>query len=216
VGRSIAISKDGGTLLGHAKDPITVGLALDAIISETHFATTGASVVCLGSGGSGTALTWHLAHRADRPERVVITAHRQVSLDRTREIHERSGLNTDQFEYRLLNAESPAEDADRIVTEAGAYALIANATGMGKDRPGSPLTDTVVFPRHAIAWEFNYRGTLEFLHQAEAAQSRRELTFVDGWECFIHGWSQVIAEVFHTPMPPERVAELSRIASTVR
>jgi len=87
---------------------------------------------------------------------------------------------------------------------------------MGKDRPGSPLTGSVVFPRHAIAWEFNYRGALEFLHQAEAAQSRRELTVVNGWEYFIHGWSQVIAEVFHIPMPPERVAELSRIASTVR
>ena len=124
----------------------------------------------------GTALTWHLAHRADRPERVVITAHRQVSLDRTREIHERSGLNTDQFEYRLLNAESPAEDADRIVD----------------------------------------RSTLEFLHQAEAAQSRRELTVVDGWEYFVHGWSRVNAGVFHTPMPPERFIELSRIASTVR
>jgi shikimate dehydrogenase len=215
-GEVSSISKDDGQLLGHAKDPITVGLALDAIIPETYFATTGASVVCLGSGGSGTALTWHLAHRADRPERVVITALRQSRLDHTRKIHERGGLNTDQFEYRLLDTQSPAEDADHIVTKAGEYALIVNATGMGKDRPGSPLTGSVVFPRHAIAWEFNYRGALEFLHQAEAAQSRRELTVVDGWEYFIHGWSQVIAEVFHIPMPPERVAELSRIASTVR
>jgi len=141
---------------------------------------------------------------------------RITGIDRTRKIHERSGLNTDQFEYRPLNAQSPAEDADRIVAEAGEYALIANATGMGKDRPGSPLTDAVVFPRYAVAWELDYRGTLEFLHQAEAGQSRRELTVVDGWEYFIHGWPQVIAEVFHTPMPPERVAELSRIASTVR
>ena len=43
-GEISSISKDDGQLLGHAKDPITVGLALDAIISETYFATTGASV----------------------------------------------------------------------------------------------------------------------------------------------------------------------------
>ena len=64
---------------------------------------------------------------------------------------------------------------------------------MGKDRPGSPLTDDCKFPMHGIVWEFNYRGTLEFMHQAEAQQEARDLKIEDGWTYFIHGWTQVIA-----------------------
>ena len=210
-----SISKENGRLLGHAKDPITVGLALESIIPSDYFSTTGSSVVCLGSGGSGTALSWYLAHRDDRPTNVVITARRQESLDHTRGIHERGGLDTSMFDYRLLGSDAAA-DADAIVAAAGEGALIVNATGMGKDRPGSPLTDDVVFPLRSIVWEFNYRGSLEFLTQATAAEFGRQLTVVDGWEYFIHGWTQVIAEVFHIDMGAERVRRLADIASAAR
>ncbi len=50
--------------------------------------------------------------------------------------------------------------------------LVVNATGMGKDRPGSPLGPTSVFPRDGVVWEFNYRGSLDFWHQALAQRSR--------------------------------------------
>ena len=40
-------------------------------------------------------------------------------------------------------------------------------------------------------------GDLIFLDQARAQQAERRLTIVDGWTYFIHGWTQVIAEVFH-------------------
>ena len=46
--------------------------------------------------------------------------------------------------------------------------LVINATGMGKDLPGSPITDRGLFPMRGIAWELNYRGELQFLHQALA------------------------------------------------
>ena len=59
----------------------------------------------------------------------------------------------------------------------------------GKDRPGSPLTDAVHFPKHGIAWEFNYRGNLVFLAQANAARARDSLQVEDGWFYFIHGWT---------------------------
>lgn len=208
-----SISKEGERLLGHAKDPLTVGLALESIVPDDYFSRSGASVVCLGSGGSGTALSWYLAHRADRPARVVITARRQSALDHIREIHERGALDLSLFDYRLLTS---ATDSDDVVAASGENALIVNATGMGKDRPGSPLTDAVLFPLRSVVWEFNYRGTLEFMHQARRAESERELTVVDGWEYFIHGWTQVVAEVFHIEMGSDRVRRLAEIAATVR
>ena len=87
---------------------------------------------------------------------------------------------------------------------------------MGKDTPGSPLSDRVRFPDEAIAWDFNYRGSLEFLHQAQEQQEAASLQVVDGWRYFIHGWSQVVADVFDISMPPERVDRLAEIADGLR
>ena len=71
-------------------------------------------------------------------------------------------------------------------------------------------------PERALAWDFNYRGDLRFLAQARAQQQARRLTVEDGWIYFVHGWSQVVAEVFHLEIGPEQIKELSRIASDVR
>src|ERR1035437_3465520 len=68
------------------------------------------------------------------------------------------------------------------------------ATGLGQDRPGSPLSDQVVFPERGLIWDFNYRGSLEFLHQAQRQQHDRDLVVEDGWRYFIHGWTQVVAD----------------------
>ena len=62
--------------------------------------------------------------------------------------------------------------ADRLVERLPAGSMVVNATGLGKDRPGSPLTDAARFPRDGIAWDFNYRGDLEFLRQARAAETK--------------------------------------------
>jgi shikimate 5-dehydrogenase len=92
--------------------------------------------------------------------------------------------------------------------------MVVNATGLGKDGPGSPLTDRVVFPEGGLVWEFNYRGDLVFLDQARAAEQARNLSVHDGWVYFIHGWTRVIAEVFDIDIPMSGPAfeELSRIA----
>jgi shikimate 5-dehydrogenase len=91
-----------------------------------------------------------------------------------------------------------------------------NATGLGKDRPGSPLPGDALFPLGAVVWEFNYRGTLEFLAQARAQEDERGLTVVDGWRYFLHGWSQVIAEIFDLDLPAERLDQLADAAEVVR
>lgn len=208
-----SISKRGEKLIGQAKDPVTVDLALNDFLPADHFARTGAEVVILGAGGSGTALSWALADRSDAPSRVTVTARSQEKLDHLREVHRQHGTRDDLIRYVVTPS---AADADTVVAAAPEGSVIANATGLGKDRPGSPLTDAVVFPSDAWAWEFNYRGSLEFMHQALAQQQERSLQVIDGWRYFIHGWSQVVADVFAVTLTPAIVEELAAAAESVR
>ena len=57
------------------------------------------------------------------------------------------------------------------------------------------------WPENASVWDFNYRGELDFLKQAQANQIDCGLTIDEGWLYFIHGWTRVMAEVFHIDIP---------------
>ncbi|MFT4219659.1 MAG: shikimate dehydrogenase [Microbacterium sp.] len=208
-----SISKRGDRLVGQAKDPITVASSLDDFLPAGHFAATGAEVLILGAGGSGTALSWALAERAEQPARVTVTARNDHKLDDLRAIHDQRGTPEGLIRYARVG--SPDESA-ALVASLPPGSVVANATGLGKDRPGSPLPDGVRFPDAGFAWEFNYRGSLEFLHQAVADAERHALTVVDGWRYFIHGWSQVVADVFDLRLTPELVDELAAAAATTR
>lgn len=209
-----SISKRNGTLVGRAKDPITVAMALDDFLPQTYFSSSGAEVLILGAGGSGTALSWALAHRhADLPAHITITARSPHKLDALRAVHEALGTPEQLMSYVCVES---ARESDALVAALPAGSLVVNSTGLGKDRPGSPLTDGVEFPHDAYVWEFNYRGTLEFLHQAHRQSASRNLRVVDGWRYFIHGWSQVIADVFELDLTPDAIAALSHAAESVR
>ncbi|CAH0155232.1 shikimate dehydrogenase [Microbacterium sp. Bi121] len=208
-----SIAKRGTRLSGRAKDPITVDLALNDFLPADYFATTGAEVIILGAGGSGTALSWALAERADAPAEVTVTARNDDKLAHLREVHRQHGTREGLISY----VRTPSvEDAAALVAAAPRGSLIVNATGLGKDRPGSPLPDDVVFPQDAYVWEFNYRGSLEFLHQARAQEAERRLHVVDGWRYFIHGWSQVVADVFELELTPGIVEQLAEAAEEAR
>lgn len=208
-----SISKRGDRLIGRAKDPLTVDLALNDFLPGDHFARTGAAVVILGAGGSGTALSWALAERVDAPSKITVTARDDDKLDHLREVHRQHGTPDGLISYVRTDT---VQDAAALVASAPAGSLIVNATGLGKDRPGSPLPDDVAFPEDAWVWEFNYRGSLEFLHQARAQEAARGLHVVDGWRYFVHGWSQVVADVFEIDLTPQIVERLAAAAESVR
>ena len=212
-GEVSCIAKRDGRLVGSAKDPVTARLALEEILPADHFARTGAAALVLGSGGAGTALSHQLGVRADRPGRVVCTALSRGPLDHARAVHQRAGLDPDLFRYVVT---AGPDDVDALLVAAGPAALVVNATGMGKDRPGSPLSEHAVFPERAVVWEFNYRGSLEFWHAALGQQERRRLRVEDGWRYFVHGWSQAVAEVFDLELTPETVDRLGEIAARLR
>jgi shikimate 5-dehydrogenase len=215
TGELSSISKLDGRLEAHAKDPITAGYSLDAIVGEGYFGRTGGHVLCLGAGGSAVATLLYLINKpaaADRPARFVVVNRTQGRLDHMREMVEKLGTD---IEVVYVRNDDPAVN-DRLMAGLPDYSIVINATGMGKDSPGSPITDAGLFPMHGIAWEFNYRGELDFMHQALRQVESRDLTVVDGWVYFLHGWSQVIAQVLHIDLTPELFRQLDEAASTVR
>ena len=200
MGETSCLSKRDGRLVCHAKDPISSGLALDGFLPDRHFERTGAELLSMGAGGSTIALTWRLMQRSrgtDRPARIVVSNRSPARLEEIRRIHAElaSGVST---EYVL----SPtSRDNDAVLSGLRPGSLVINATGLGKDAPGSPLTNAARFPDHAIVWDLNYRGELVFLNQAREQSQERSLQIEDGWTYFLHGWTQVIAEVFHISIP---------------
>jgi len=214
MGETSCISKRDGRLVCHAKDPISSGHALDAFLPTGRWVDAGADALCMGAGGSTIAISWYLSRQssgADRPRRIVVTNRSPQRLDHIRAIH--AELDTDTpFEYVLTPT---AADNDQVLAGLAPGSLVVNATGLGKDAPGSPLTDAGLFPERAVAWDLNYRGDLVFLDQARRQERERALQVEDGWIYFVHGWTQVIAEVFHVDIPPsgpsfERLSELAR------
>lgn len=210
------ISKRDGKLICHAKDPISSGLALDAFLPDGYFERTGAELFSIGAGGSTIALTWHMMHArraGDRPSRIVVSNRSRHRIDEIKRIHGAMGT-TLPADYVL--APQPA-DNDAIVASLKPGSVVINATGLGKDAPGSPLSDGVRFPQGAVVWDLNYRGDLVFLDQARAQEQTAKLQIEDGWIYFIHGWTQVIAEVFHIDIPESgpKFDAISKIALNV-
>ncbi|MDP2991591.1 MAG: shikimate dehydrogenase [Kiritimatiellota bacterium] len=214
-GEVSCISKKDGRLEGHAKDPITAGLSLDAIIGEDYFGHTGGEVLCFGAGGSAIATLLHLINKkkaGDRPKRFVLVNRSAGRLEGARQIV--GGQKTDiQVEY-ICNADPVKNDA--IMAAMPPASIVINATGMGKDTPGSLVTNQGLFPVNGIAWEFNYRGELDFMHQALAQTGSRKLRVEDGWLYFVHGWTQVVAQVLHIDLTAEIFNKLEAEAATVR
>ena len=214
MGEVSSLSKREGRLIGHAKDPISSGLAIEAFLRPGHWRETRAEAFLIGAGGSAIAIGWYLTRPErgdDRPSRIVVSNRSPGRLETFRGVYEQFGTDVP---VEFVHSPAP-EDNDAVLARLHPGSLVVNATGLGKDAPGSPLTDAATFPRGAVAWDLNYRGDLVFLDQARAAGHVR---VEDGWVYFLHGWTQVIAEVFDVDIPTSgpRFDALERIAAAVR
>jgi shikimate 5-dehydrogenase len=205
-GEVSCVSKRGGALVGHAKDPITAGRTLAEFAAPGRW-TSGAHVLCLGAGGAGTAIVVHLVGLDSGPARLVATDTDPARLETLAAALDQLGVQSSRV--RLEQVRSTGEN-DALLRSLPPGSLVVNATGLGKDAPGSPISGEATFPEHAVVWELNYRGDLLFLKQARQQAADRHLELHDGWRYFLHGWSEVIAEVFDLELTPnlfERLAE---------
>jgi len=209
------ISKNKKKLEGHAKDPLTAGASFDHFIKKNYFQKTNAQVLIFGAGGSSIATILHLINKkdkGDRPLKIIVVNRSQGRLNHLKEIVE--SLKTDiEFEY---TCNSNPEFNDKIMAALLPFSIVINATGMGKDTPGSPVTDKGLFPKNGWAWEFNYRGELDFMHQALTQTKTRSVKVEDGWVYFIHGWAQVILQALHIELIPKLFKKLESIANKIR
>lgn len=215
LGEVSSIAKRGTRLAGKATDPTAGGASLDALTGPGYFGRTGGEFLCLGAGGAAAALALHLLGKqapADRPPRLTFVNRSPARLARLAALLRPFQGNT---ELDFIHDEDPARN-DARVDRLPAGSVVVNATGMGKDRPGSPLTDAVRLPHGGIAWELNYRGELGFLHQAQAQQAARGLTVADGWHYFLLGWTEVIAHVLNIPIDDDTFALLAAQAAGLR
>lgn len=214
-GEVSSLSKREGQFRAHAKDPISSGRSLDEFVEQGYWARMGGDALLFGAGGSNLAITLHLMTARepdDRPRRIVVVNRSRARLESMRAVHEQLGADV-EVEY-VENTD--ARENDRLLAEVPPGSLVVNGTGMGKDSPGSPITDNGVFPERALVWELNYRGELDFLHQARRQEAALGLVVEDGWRYFIHGWTCVVEEVFDVEMTPTVVDELSDIALRLR
>ncbi|GIP34930.1 shikimate dehydrogenase [Paenibacillus sp. J2TS4] len=214
-GELSSISKKDGKLEGYAKDPISSGLAMEAFIPENYWKDNGGELFVIGAGGSAIAICSYLLdpkNGENIPSKVVIANRSQPRLDEIERIVKE--INPDvKAEYHLTP--EPTQN-DALLARIKPHSLIINATGLGKDRPGSPLTDNGIFPEKSLVWELNYRGELDFMHQALRQKESKNLHVEDGWIYFIHGWTQVVSEVFHIDITGAVFDRIEQISNEMR
>lgn len=209
------LSKHGGRLLGRATDPIAAGYALAAMLGPRYFAGGDASVLCFGAGGAGTAIVLYLLTAAapvGRPATIVVTDRDPARLATLRALHQQLGSPVPLDCVQIYDPHG----SDLLLERMSPGSLVINATGMGKDLPGSPISASARFPEGATVWELNYRGELDFLRQAWSQRRTRGLRVEDGWHYFILGWTTVMEEVFRRPISADELTQLALSADLAR
>ena len=215
-GELSSISKKDGKLCGHAKDPISSGYALNDFVPKNWWKDHGGDFYVIGAGGSAISMGAFLMREefaGNYPGRIICSNRSQPRLTAMEKIFSKLKPEGVELQYHLC---PEYEQNDAVLKTIKPYSVIVNATGLGKDRPGSPLTDACEFPENSLVWEINYRGERRFMYQALEQKEAKNLHVEDGWRYFIYGWTQVISEVFHIPIEGELLDKLDDIASGFR
>jgi shikimate 5-dehydrogenase len=206
-GEASCLAKRDGQLWAFATDPISSGRAL----AEFYDPPDGAQVLCLGAGGSATAITVYMLER-QVASGITVVDRNPRRLKALEAIHAKLGSKT---RVGYVESSDPRTN-DRLIADLPPGSLVINATGMGKDVPGSPISEAALFPDGGYVWELNYRGELDFFRLAERQRAGRNLHLEDGWRYFIHGWAVVMERVFAIEIDRQAVARISAVSESLR
>jgi shikimate 5-dehydrogenase len=206
-----------GAVTGDARDAVSLTHVLPTVLRRgTGGRFDDLNVLCLGAGGAATALllALHLDTTTGRP-RGDLSAHTTFTdidpdaLDALRGVAQRAGIDPARLAYVHVRDRT---DNDALVASRRRPTLMINATGLGKDTPGSPITGDAPMRPDMVAWDFNYRGDLTFLQQARAAGA----VAVDGWDYFVAGWAGGLTAIAGIPFTSDLLTQLSRAAAEHR
>jgi shikimate dehydrogenase len=200
-----------GTRLGAgARDPHALAAVFAEMVPPTYWRDHAADLLCLGSGGAATAIALTLVVELPlrQPDfraraRIVFADVRTERLAALQVTIGRIGATGAVVDYLFSRDQSTSDDA---LSRLSPHSLVINATGVGKDVRGSPISDAAAFPLDGLVWDLNYRGELQFLEQARGQQRERRLQLHDGWRYFLHGWFQALSAIFRWSDDAERFA----------
>jgi len=210
------IYKHQDRLIAHAIDPFTCSQAMALFIPPAYWRERKSQVLCLGAGGAAISIGMQFAiytRPTERPTEIIFVDKDFSALQNLRGILE--NLPGEKLTIKTIQNADPHKN-DQLLSNLPAGSLVINATGMGKDLPGSPITDRGIFPEGGIVWELNYRGELEFLHQARAQQGARDLLVMDGWDYFLIGWAMIISTIFDLPITTEVFRRFKKVSDSFR
>lgn len=193
-------------LEGFARDPVSVGWEVERIWPD------GDHVACLGAGGTAIALGRHLLGRPTPPGRIVFT-------DRAAQAaaHLRAALEPRAAARGVdLVVHVGPGPWDEIVAASPPGALVVNATGLGKDLPGTPVSADARYPAGCVVWELNYRGDLSMLRLAHDQARDRGLRVHDGWGLFCNGWAAALGPILGLPDEASTGQRFAALAAHLR
>ncbi|MFC5703992.1 shikimate dehydrogenase [Cohnella faecalis] len=210
-GELSCIAKSAGRLFGYALDPVSSKLAMRRFLPDDLWAEKRGEALLFGAGGSALAVGAALLNKDNGhnvPSKIILTDINENRLIQARQ--KLAGLNPNvQIELSVSKSTLHNEEC---LGKLKPYSLIVNATGMGKDIPGSPISDRAIFPENSFVWELNYRGDLTFRRQAMNQQHLRALHIEDGWVYFVYGWIMCIAKIGALEIDDGMFERLEKIA----
>lgn len=204
--------KNHSELFGDALDTVSIEPIINKLTETNSLWSKGdKNVVVFGGGGAGLALVYALCNKAiSQPINITIIENNQKRIVFLKKMLNNSILFP-------LNVEVlHSEQGEFSISHVGKKPLIVNATGMGKDLPGSPIKNFQNIPPESTIWDFNYRGELSFLKYASKYNIEKKLLIEDGWDYFLSGWVHVMCMVFNIEISDNIKMEFREIANIKR
>jgi shikimate dehydrogenase len=183
-----------GSLIGNAEEVQAVDRAIQTICWRRDGGQF-SEVIIFGAGGAGRALAYSIARRVHIHHIAKIT----VTDTNPHRIADLARLANDWATRIPIRAALVGHGTtnDDIVEAAISPALIINATGLGKDFEGSPVSSSLVFPTGSTLWDLNYRGDLEYLAHGRA---QSDVSTHSGFELFVSSWIEALSYIFAVPV----------------
>jgi shikimate dehydrogenase len=196
-------------------EPKSIAATLTELGGDSAMTLDTADVVVLGAGGTAVSLVMCLTEQAwpasARPRRIHFV---DTSPQRLAHVAALSNAWPPSLETRTILSEGEVSLAD--LGPLPAKSLIVNATGLGKDRPGSPISLPTSWPLGAKVWDLNYRGDLLMPQAARDAEASSAVHAYDGWNLFINGWAEGLSKIMGRSIDQTERAAMNEHARTLR